>query len=73
MQNKLDAKLFTIKEAAEFVRVHPNTIRNLILRRELAACRIGKNIRIQEIELLKILTPYQGGEFGVWKNNNLGR
>ncbi len=57
----------SIKEGAELLGVHPNTIRNLISRNELAAERIGARIiRIRKSELLGLLTPYQGGEFGLW-------
>lgn len=62
-----DAERITINEAAELLGVHRNTIRNLILRKELAAVRIGSRIiRIQKQDLLNLLTPYEGGEFGVW-------
>lgn len=59
--------LKTIKQAAEKLQLHPNTIRNLILRGELKAERIGKSIRIRDENLEALLTPFTGGEFGVWK------
>lgn len=66
--NQIDSERVTIKQGAEFLGVHPNTIRNLILRQELAAERIGARIiRIRKQDLLNLLTPYEGGEFGVWK------
>ena len=70
MSNLLpDAERITINEAAELLGVHRNTIRNLILRQELAAERIGARIiRIRKQDLLNLLTPYEGGEFGVWSN-----
>ena len=61
-------KLITIRDAANLTRLHPNTIRNLIARNELEAVRIGRNIRIHEETLLSLVTPYQGGEYGVWSN-----
>jgi excisionase family DNA binding protein len=65
-----DAERITINEAAELLGVHRNTIRNLILRQELAAERIGARIiRIRKQDLLDLLTPYERGEFGVWNKS----
>ncbi len=64
--------LLTIKEAAQLTKLHPNSIRNAITQGRLEAFRIGRNIRISEQQLLSLLTPYQGGEFGVWKKNAIG-
>lgn len=61
MENQPSVKLLTIKEAAQLTRLHPNTIRNLIQRNELKADRIGRSIRINELQLLSLLTPYEGG------------
>jgi len=72
MENQPSVKLLTIKEAAQLTRLHPNTIRNLIQRNELKADRIGRSIRINEQQLLSLLTPYEGGEFGVWKKSAIG-
>lgn len=72
MENQPSVKLLTIKEAAQLTRLHPNTIRNLIQCNELKADRIGRSIRINEQQLLNLLTPYQGGEFGVWKKSAIG-
>jgi excisionase family DNA binding protein len=72
MEPQPSVKLLTIKEAAQLTRLHPNTIRNLIQRNELKADRIGRSIRINEQQLLNLLTPYQGGEFGVWKKSTIG-
>jgi excisionase family DNA binding protein len=56
-----------ITEAAEQLKVHPNTIRNMILRGDLKAERIGRLIRIRQANIDALLTPYVGGQFGVWK------
>ena len=57
----------TIKEAAEYWNLHPNTIRNLILKGELQAERLGSRIiRIKSEDLVALFTPYQGGEYGKW-------
>jgi excisionase family DNA binding protein len=67
-QPELDAKRLTIEQAAIDAGVHKNTIRNLIKSGKLKAERIGSRIiRIQEQDLNELFTPYQGGEFGVWK------
>jgi excisionase family DNA binding protein len=57
----------SIPQVAEKIGVHPNTIRNLVQRGELPAVRIGARIiRIDEAQADALLTPYVGGEFGVW-------
>jgi excisionase family DNA binding protein len=60
-------RFLTIREAAELLNVHENTIRNLITRGNLKAERIGKGIiRIRQAEIEALFTPYIAGEFGVW-------
>lgn len=44
-------KYLTLKEAAEFASVHPNTIRNWIRSGFLKACRPGRDLRIKRIDL----------------------
>ena len=66
MENKSN-DLKTIKQAAELLQVHQNTIRNMILRGDLKAERIGRLIRIRQANIDALLTPFVGGEFGVWK------
>lgn len=62
-----ERKLLSITEAAGFCSVHPNTIRNLIQSGKLPAVRIGARIiRVSLSDLEAVLTPYAGGEFGVW-------
>ena len=67
METNINTDLLTIKEAAEKLKLSKNTIRNLILRGDLKAERIGRSIRIRDENLNALLTPYAGGEFGVWK------
>lgn len=62
-----DKTLLTINESAEYLKLSPNTIRNFILRGTLKAERVGRSIRIQKANIDALLTPYVGGEFGVWK------
>ena len=67
-QPELDAKRLTIEQAAIDAGVHKNTIRGLIKSGKLKAERIGSRIiRIQQQDLNELFTPYEGGEFGVWK------
>jgi excisionase family DNA binding protein len=69
-QNNLIEGYYTIDAAAAWLGVHPNTIRNLILRGELPAVRIGPRIvRINATDLYALFTPYQGGEYGTWNRN----
>lgn len=57
----------TVRDAAEKVGVHTNTIRNKIATGELKASRIGlRIIRIAPSDLDALFTPVIGGEFGVW-------
>jgi excisionase family DNA binding protein len=65
--NETISDYFTIAQTAEKLQVSPNTIRNLITRGDLKAERIGRIIRIRKETLDALLTPYSGGEFGVWK------
>ena len=63
-----DPEYLSIQGAAKRIKVHPNTIRNLIKSGDLSAERIGsKIIRIKSTDLEALLTPVVGGEFGVWK------
>ena len=71
--DSLENKLYTINEAAGIVRQHHNSIRNAIAQGRLEAVRIGRSIRISEQALLNLLTPYEGGEFGVWKKSAISR
>jgi len=48
-------ELITIKEAANQLKVHPNTIRNFINNGLLKSFKIGRTIRIQQIELDRII------------------
>lgn len=59
--------LFSIVQAANYCNVHPNTIRNLIQSGKLPAVRIGARIvRISQTDLEAVMTPYAGGEYGIW-------
>jgi excisionase family DNA binding protein len=63
-------ELITKKQASELLGVHLNTINNLIIQKKLPALRIGERIiRIRKQDVLNLLTPYEGGEFGVWSRS----
>ena len=67
METKTNSDLYTIKQAAEILKLHPNSVRNLITRGDLKAERIGKSIiRIRQADIDALFTPYVAGEFGVW-------
>ena len=67
MSKERSPEFFTIRQAAHYLAVHPNTIRNLMLRGELRAERIGARIvRLRKADVQALLTPYRGGEYGIW-------
>ena len=72
MNSNSSVNFLTIKEAAQLAKLHTNSIRNAIAQGRLEAYRIGRNIRINEQDLLNLLTPYKGGEYGVWKKSAIG-
>ena len=51
-----DRPFYTIPEAAEKLRVHENTIYNMVRRGEITHYKVGKQIRIAtaELERLKV-------------------
>lgn len=51
----LGSPVLTIKEIAEFLRVHPSTIYRLIKRREMPVFRVGSDWRITQYALEKWL------------------
>lgn len=63
--NSTDLK--TIKQTAAQLQVSQGTIRNWLLNGTLKAERIGRLIRIRQANIDALLTPFVGGEFGVWK------
>ena len=67
-QSTDDGEILTVDEAAELVKIHPNTIRNAIRDGRLQAIRLGARIvRIRKVDLLAAFAPYAGGEYGVWR------
>lgn len=47
-------QLFTTDEAAELLKVHPETVRNWIRRGELVAIKIGRQWRVKRADLERI-------------------
>jgi excisionase family DNA binding protein len=65
--NQSEKKYLSISESAEYLGVHPNTIRNWIRFGTLKAGRVGlRTIRIQKSDLDQLLTTYKAGEFSIW-------
>lgn len=50
-------EFYTIKEAAEILRVHENTIYTLVRSKQIEHYRIGNQIRITAAELEKLKVP----------------
>lgn len=48
---------YTIPEAAAKLRVHENTLYNMVRRKEIEHYKIGKQIRISAAELEKLKVP----------------
>ena len=63
-----EVEFLTIKDAAQMLNVHENTIRTAISSGSIKAYRLGsRTIRIKREQLLESLTPYRAGELGQWK------
>lgn len=59
--------LFTIEQAAEYLRCSQTTVRNRARDGSLKAVRVGpRMIRIHKDDLDAILRPYDGGQAGQW-------
>lgn len=52
-----DRPFYTIPEAAAKLRVHENTLYNMIRRGELEHYKVGKQIRLSAAELEKLKVP----------------
>ena len=52
-----DRPFYTIPEAAAKLRVHENTLYNMVRRKEIEHYKIGKQIRISAAELEKLKIP----------------
>lgn len=53
---------YTIPEAAELLKVHENTLYNMVRRKELEHYKVGKQIRIAAAELEKLRVPAEKTE-----------
>lgn len=47
----------TVQEAAAYLRLHPATIRKLIVAGEIPATKVGNHWRIRAVELHALLEP----------------
>lgn len=47
-------QLFTTDEAAELLKVHPETVRNWIRRGDLVAIKVGRHWRVKRVDLERI-------------------
>jgi len=53
MSDKSEEDLYTIQQVAEHLKVHYQTVRNLIQQNQIMTIKIGRNIRIPASELEK--------------------
>jgi excisionase family DNA binding protein len=53
-------KLFDVNGAAQILTVSPWTVRSYIRQGKLKAVRLGKLVRVDEAELLKLITESTG-------------
>ncbi len=51
----MQEQVYTIDEAAEALRVHPDTIRRMIRKGELRYSRVGRQYRIPQSEIDRLL------------------
>ena len=54
------ARLLLIDQVAEGLGVSPRTVRRLIARRELVACRLGRSIRVHPDDLAAYVNRHRG-------------
>lgn len=57
-----DKPFYTVPEAAELLRVHENTIYNLIRKRKIEHYKVGVQIRISAAELERLKVPAESRE-----------
>ena len=57
-----DRPFYTIPEAAEKLRVHENTLYNMVRRGEIEHYKVGKQIRLSAAELEKLKVPATAAE-----------
>ena len=50
-QRKVEARLMTVKEAAEYIARSEQAVRHLIFKRDLPAIRTGRHVRIDRKDL----------------------
>jgi len=49
----MNRRFITVRETADYLCLHPVTIRRLIDRGEIPATKIGRSVRIDKISLIK--------------------
>jgi excisionase family DNA binding protein len=60
-------EILNTKESAAYLKVSQSTIRNLVLREQLKAVRVGiRIVRFRKSDLDALLTPLANGEYSVW-------
>ena len=57
-----EKQVYTLKEAAELLTCHPETLRRAIKRGALKAVKIGRDYRISRAELTEYWTTQGGGK-----------
>lgn len=67
-----EVKLLTVLEVARFLRLSVGAVRNLIVKKEIPALRLGKQYRIPKHVIDNLLSPLMGEApedlgFGLWK------
>jgi excisionase family DNA binding protein len=55
-------EILTVEEAAQYLKVDPVTIRNVIRRGELQALRVGRVYRIRRVDLDDLLMKIEPGQ-----------
>lgn len=59
--------MYSVEETAKILKLSPTTIYRYLVSGELKASRVGARfIRIKGEDIQNLITPFKGGEYGVW-------
>lgn len=62
MDTTMEQQVYTVQEAADILKVHPETVKRAIKAGRLKAFKMGKGIRISKPDLAEFYRSYGGGK-----------